>query len=310
MRTLILGAGGIGGYFGGRLAQTDADVTFLVRDARATMLAANGLVIESPMGDARLAVKTVTREAIDGAYDLVALSCKAYDLDAAIDAIKPAVGAHTTILPLLNGLAHLDALDAAFGAGHVLGGTAHISVALAEDGTIRHLNKLEMLTFGERNGGADSARCDAIADLLAKGAFKTARSDTIMRDMWEKFAFITAAAAITGLMRASVGAIVAADDGDRLTRAMLAECEAVAAAAGFAVRPKAREMGITFLTTPGSSFTASMLRDLEAGRQIEADHLQGDMIRRGNAHGVATDLLRVAFCHLQAYQNRRAADHA
>ena len=304
MRTLILGAGGIGGYFGGRLAEGGADVTFLVRPARAKALATNGLVIASPMGDARIATKTMTRDSLDGVYDLVILSCKAYDLDDAIAAIRPAVGEQTTILPLLNGLAHLDALDAAFGAPRAIGGTAHISTTLADDGTIRHLAKLEQLTFGERDGGA-SARGEAIAALMAKATFTTVSSEAILQDMWEKFVFITAAAAVTCLMRANVGAIVAAADGDRLTRTMLGECEGVAAAAGFPVRPKAREMGLSFLTTPGSPFTASMLRDIEAGREIEADHLQGDMIRRGKAEGVATDLLQVAFCHLQAYRNRR-----
>lgn len=307
MKTLILGAGGIGGYYGGRLAEAGADVTFLVRPAREARLKADGLVIESPLGDAKLAVKTVTRESLVGAYDLIVLSCKAYDLDAAIEAIRPAVGDRTTILPLLNGIAQLDRLDAAFGAEHVIGGAAHISVTLADGGTIRHLNKLELVTFGERDGNAESARCAAVASLFARARFDARRSDSILQDMWEKFAFITAAAAITCLMRASVGAIMATDDGERLTRTMLDECQAVAAAEGFSVRPKAKEWGTTFLTTPGSDFAASMLRDLEAGRAVEADHLQGDMMRRGAACGVATDLLRVAYCHLQAYQNGRAA---
>ena len=205
-------------------------MTFLVRPARAERLKAGGLRIESPCGDAEIPVKTVL--APEGAYDLVILSCKAYDLDAAIDAIRPAVGGHTTILPLLNGIAHLERLDAALGADHVIGGTAHISVTLAEDGTIRHLNKLHRITHGERDPAASRTRCDAIEALFVEATFDQTRSDAILQEMWEKFAFITAASGITCLMRASVGAILAADDGEREIRTMLAECATVAAAAG------------------------------------------------------------------------------
>ena len=304
MRTLVLGAGGIGGYFGGRMVEAGADVSFLVRPARAALLRASGLRIESPLGDARLAVRAV--EQAEGAYDLVLLSCKAYDLDDAIAAIGPAIGAATTIVPMLNGLAHLDRLDAAFGPAAVLGGLAHISAALAADGTIRHLNKLQTLTLGPRTPD-QAERCAAAEAALRSASFDTRRSDDVLQDMWEKFAFITAAAAITCLMRASTGAIMATDDGERLTLALLAECDAVAAASGHATRAKAQGWARPFLTQRGSDFTASMLRDLENGGRIEADHLQGDMIARGAALGAPTDLLKVAYCHLQAYQNRRSA---
>ncbi len=305
MRTLILGAGGLGGYYGGRLAQAGADVTFLVRPARAERLKAEGLRIESPLGDARIPVQAAI--APDGLYDLVLLSCKAYDLDAAIEAIRPAVGQQTIILPLLNGIAHLDQLDASFGATHVIGGTAHISATLAPDGTIRHLNRLSLVTYGERNAAMPRERCDAIEALFATAAFEQKRSPAIMQEMWEKFAFITAAAGITCLMRAPIGAILSADDGERQIRTMLAECAMVAAAAGFQLRPPAVEWGTRFLTTPGSDFTASMLRDLEAGAKVEARHLQGDMIARGENLAIETPLLRTAYAHLQAYQARNAA---
>ncbi len=303
MRILILGAGGIGGYFGGRLVEAGVDVTFLVRPARADRLHADGLRIESPLGNAHIAVHAV--EQAKAAYDLVLLSCKAYDLGAAIEAIRPAVGPDTTIVPLLNGLAHLDVLDAAFGPEPVLGGIAYISAALSENGMVRHLNKLQGLTFGARMPG-QGLRCDATEALLRLASFDTKRSGDILQDMWEKFTFITAAAGITCLMRAPVSAIMAAGDGERLTLQMLGECEAVAAASGHAVSAKAHGWARPFLTNRGSDFTASMLRDLESGARIESDHLQGDMINRGAAFGVPTELLKVAYCHLQAYASRRA----
>ena len=303
MRTLVLGAGGIGGYFGGRLVEAGVDVTFLVRSARADRLRNEGLRVDSPLGDASLAVQAV--EKAGAPYDIVLLSCKAYDLDDAIAAIRPAVGPDTAIVPLLNGIAQLDRLDAAFGPQPVLGGLAHISAALAQDGTVRHLNKLQTLTLGPRTPD-QVARCDATEALLRTASFDVKRSVDVLQDMWEKFAFITAAAAVTCLMRAPTGAIMAAADGERLTLQMLDECDAVAAASGHVVRAKAQGWARPFLTQHGSDFTASMLRDLEAGGRIEAHHLQGDMIRRGAELGVATELLKVAYCHLQAYENRRS----
>ena len=304
MRTLVLGAGGIGGYFGGRLAESGADVTFLVRPARAERLQASGLIIDSPLGSTTVKVRTAVRETLDKRYDLVLLSCKAYDLQTAIDAIRPAVTPATSIVPLLNGLAHIDRLDAAFGTGSVLGGLAHISATLASDGRVLHLNKLHALTYGPRME-SQQARCAAVEDLLKRASFEVRVSTSIMHEMWEKFAFITAAAAITCLMRAPIGDILAASNGERLILAMLAECDAVAAASGFPIRDKAQGWAKAFLTHRGSDFTASMLRDLQNGAQVEADHLHGDMIKRGGQLGVDVELLRIAYCHLQAYENGR-----
>ena len=251
MRILILGAGAIGGYYGGRLAAAGRDVTFLVRPARAAALAEKKLVVASPSGDVAVAAKTVTRDRLAAGADLVVLGCKAYDLADAIEAVRPAIGPGTTVLPLLNGLAHLETLDAAFGADKVIGGCAHISVTLAKDGTIRHFAKLDSLTFGERAGGT-SARCGAIAGAFAGAGFKSVPSDNVMQVMWEKFALITAASGLTGAMRAPIGAIMATRDGVRLANGMIAECEAVAAASGVPVRPQAHTMAAGLLTAAGS----------------------------------------------------------
>ena len=303
MRILVLGAGGIGGYFGGRLVQAGRDVTFLVRPARAERLQAEGLRIESLLGDAVIPVTTRTEAA--GPYDLVVLSCKAYDLGASIDALGDAVGEGTLVLPLLNGLAHYDRLDAAFGAARVLGGIAFISAALAVDGRVRHLGKPAVLTLGARQPEQAEA-CERVAAALTVDRFALRRSEAIAQDAWEKFAFITAAASITCLMRAPVGDILRADDGERLTLAMIAEAEAVAAASGFPVRARAQAIARNVLTEAGSRFTASMLRDLEAGGRVEADHLQGDMIRRAEAHGLDVPLTRAAYAQLQAHASRRS----
>ena len=303
---LVLGAGAVGGYFGGRLAEAKADVTFLVRPARAAALKEHGLVIESAFGDVTIPVKTVTADTLSGFFDTVLLTAKAYDLEPAIVAIQPAVGPETAILPVLNGLVHLDRLDAAFGRERVLGGVAYIAATMTAEGTIRHLNRIHGITFGERSGEI-SRRVEKIAQTFAATPVSAKASDNIMTDMWEKFVMISSLAGMNCLMRGSVGDILAADDGEGLILELLAECEAVAAASGFPPRPQHREQCRTMLTERGSSFSASMRRDLEAGLRTEGEQILGDMLRRARANGIVTPLLQAAVCHLQVHELRLAA---
>jgi 2-dehydropantoate 2-reductase len=288
MRVLVLGAGAVGGYFGGRLAEAGRDVTFLVRGARANALAEKGLSVESPLGDFTVPVKVTTADAITGPYDLVLLTAKHYDLDAAIGAIRPAVGPGTAVLPLLNGLVHLDTLDRAFGNERVLGGVAYVGAVLQPDGRIRHINRLSGIAFGERAGGVNE-RARAIEQLFAGTPVSAPANENILQEMWEKFV------------------MMATDDGETLMRAALRECQAVAEAAGFSLRPQARDRVTAMLTERSSVNSASMRQDLEAGRRTEADAILGDMRRRAEALGVDTPLLRAAYCHLQVHENRLKA---
>lgn len=307
MRILVLGAGAVGGYFGGRLVEAGGDVTFLVRPRRAAELAANGLAIASPAGDATLAVRTVTVPAAP--YDVVLLCCKAYDLAAAMESVAPAVGAESCVLPLLNGLRHLDLLDARFGAPRVLGGSCAIAATLGESGRILHLSEFHRMTFGERDGRR-SERVTAFAALAARAKFGSVASDAILLEMWEKWVLLATLAGITCLMRASVGAIVATRDGKALTDELLAECSTIAAASGFAPRAEFLERTRGVLTARGSPFTASMLRDIERGGPTEGAHILGDLLQRARVLGVAAPLLRIATCHTEAYEARRASGSA
>lgn len=309
MRILVLGAGGTGGYFGGRLAQAGVDVTFLVRPARAAQLDAEGLVIRSPLGDARLPVRHVVAGALPALaagrpFDLVLLSCKAYDLDSSIEAIAPAVGANTSVLPILNGLRHYASLDARFGASRVLGGLCFISATKNAQGEVLHLGKPASVTFGERDGEPRSARCLAVEAAFARAGVDHLLAERIQREQWIKFSFLAALAAGTCLMRASVGDIVAGEGGRAFMQALYGECLAVAAAEGWPVPGAARERALQTLTQDGSPITASMLRDLESGQRIEGRHIVGDLRGRALAHGLASPLLDVAWCHLQAYGRR------
>jgi len=307
MKVLILGAGAVGGYFGGRLAQAGADVTFLVRSQRAQKLAQAGLVIKSPLGDAQIPVHTVLQEAVRPDYELVILSCKAYDLDASIASLGSAMGPSTPILPLLNGMAHLARLEQAFGSARVLGGTCYIASTLDADGTICHLSKFQGITCGPRAGNHAHAGVllRELAQAYAAVSVGCKVSEDIEQDMWEKFVLLASLAAMTCLMRASVGEIVSAADGETLMREALSTCIAAASAAGHAPRAESLQRTESMLFARGSAFTASMLRDLEAGGRVEADHIVGDMLRRARAAGADVRLLTAAFCHLQAYEARR-----
>ena len=310
LRILVLGAGGTGGYFGGRLAQSGADVTFLVRPPRAAQLQRDGLRIRSPLGDADIRVAHVTADELPSLsarqpFDLVLLSCKAYDLDSSIEAIAPAVGPDTAVLPILNGLRHYDALDARFGADRVLGGLCVISAMKGPEGEVMHLARLASITFGERTPGVGTSQLQALAALCAQAGIDHLHSPRIAQELWNKFSFLATLAAGTCLMRASVGRIVASEGGAAFMEALHHECLAVAEAAGHPVPAQTASTARDTLTQTGSPLTASMLRDLEAGQPVEAGHIVGDMLHRARAAGLDAPLLGTAWIHLQCYESRR-----
>ena len=271
MRVLIVGAGAIGGYFGGRMLQAGCDITFLVRPRRASELAAAGLVIKSPNGDVTLKNPPVVQaDTIRDKFDAVLLSCKAYDLDDAVKSFAPAVGERTAIIPLLNGMRHLDVLDKKFGASHVLGGLCLTAVTLNEKREVVQLGPVQSLGFGERDGKM-SDRVHAIADVVRSCNFDGAASETVLQDMWEKWVFLASSAASTSLMRAPIGMILAAPGGKDFLLGILDECRAVATAEGYPPRAPALERATGMLTTEGSTLTASMFRDIKAGQRVPSN---------------------------------------
>jgi 2-dehydropantoate 2-reductase len=305
MRILVVGAGAIGGYFGGRMLAAGADVTFLVRPRRAAELASAGLVIKSPNGDVTLKnPPAVQADRLTDKFDAILLSCKAFDLDDAIKSFAPAVGERTAIIPLLNGMRHLDVLDGKFGAARVLGGQCAIAVMLDEHREIVHLAPMQSLSFGERDGSMTD-RVRAIAEIVARGNFNGQATDNILQEMWEKWVFLASLAASTSLMRATVGNILAAPGGKDFILGIVDECSAVAAAEGHAPRAPFLERTRGMLTADGSQLTASMFRDIKAGAPVEADHVIGDLIARGDAAKVPVQRLRTAYTHLKAYEKQR-----
>jgi 2-dehydropantoate 2-reductase len=305
MRILVVGAGAIGGYFGGRMLQGGCDITFLVRPRRAEELASAGLVIKSPNGDATLKnPPTVQADALRDKFDVVLLSCKAFDLEDAIKSFAPAVGDKTAIIPVLNGMKHLDILDDKFGRARVLGGLCAIAATLNEKREVVQLQPMQSLGFGERDDTL-SDRVRAIADTFAKGKCGTAASEHVIQDMWEKWVFLASLAASTSLMRTSVGNILSAPGGKDFLLGMLDECSAVATAEGHAPTGPFFQRTRGMLTAEGSPMTASMFRDIKVGAPVEADHVIGDLIARGDAAKVPVPRLRIAYTHLKAYEKAR-----
>ena len=298
MKILILGAGGVGGYYGARLIEAGADITFLVREKRLQSLRANGLQVESPHGDLSLQVKAVTAQTVTPEYDLIVLAPKAYDLDAALASIGNAVGDKAVLLPFLNGVTHMGKLDERYGRARVIGGVAHIAAMLSDSGVVRQLTKLHSLTVGHRHEAHEALARDFFA-LCEIAKFDSSYSENVEQVLWNKWTFLATLAGATTLFRGSVGKIAAAANGDRLVRRMYAECLTVADTSRFAVSADEQRKALRTLTEPGSPFTASMLRDLLSGQRTEHEHILGEMVRMAKAKELDVPLVSAAFCHME-----------
>lgn len=310
MRILILGAGGIGGYYGARIQQAGSEVTFLVRPARAEQLRQHGLKVTSPMGDYQFTPRIVTAsDNLHGQYDAILLSCKAYDLDSALAAIESAVGPETILIPFLNGVRHLDILDSAFGKERVLGGLAFVSLSLEPSGEIQHLSKFDRLVIGSRTA-SPSPWLAPLTKLLKNTPIEFSLTENIEQEMWDKFVYITTMAGATSAMRASVGEILATKTGEAFIVGLLEECTQVAKACGQAPTQNVLDNYLIGLRDHSSKLTASMLRDIERNGPTEGAHILGDMFQRGQEAGIATPRLEFCWTHLQAYERRRSRHHS
>jgi 2-dehydropantoate 2-reductase len=305
MRLLVIGAGSTGGYFGGRLAAAGRDVTFLVRPGRAEHLRARGLQIISPNGDVTISPKLVTAGDLAEPFDAILLTVKAYSLEAALGDLAPAVGPETMILPVLNGMKHVDILTERFGEKAVIGCVCKVAATIDDEGRIVQLAKFHQLAYGELDGSA-SARTEQL-DAFMKGAgFDATLSPTIAREMWDKWVFLAALGGITCLMRGSVGDIAAAPGGTDFVTGLLDEVVSAVRAVGIAPREQYVENVRALLTEQGSSLASSMYRDLQKGGPIEADQIVGDLLARARNAGIPMPLLSAAYVALSIYQSRIA----
>jgi 2-dehydropantoate 2-reductase len=305
VRFLIVGAGALGGYYGGMLIKGGSDVTFLVRPRRAAQLAEHGLVIKRAEGEFSTPIKAVGAGAIGGPYEVVLLACKAYDLDAAIDDFAVALSTNGAVLPILNGINHIEMLAARFGRDRVLGGVGMINAELSPEGAVAFRLAMDnRVSFGELDGQR-SARCLEIQRAFAAGGVPAAVSDRIVAEMWAKFCGYAAVATLATLTRARAGEIAAAPSGTAFVAAVLAECDRVIAAEGYPPPPQIGDFVRGLYSRLGSDYRPSIAVDMEAGRPTEGEHTIGDLVRRAERRGLDTSILRAALCNLQIYEARR-----
>jgi 2-dehydropantoate 2-reductase len=303
MRILIVGAGATGGYFGGRLAQAGRDVTFLVRPGRAGQLRRDGLRIVSPHGDVSLQPRLLVTGEITAPFDIVILAVKAYALDQALEDLAPAIGPDSMIVPFMNGMRHIDRLIERFGEAPVLGGVCVVATTLDPDGRIVQLSEAQALAYGERNGVV-SARLRALDGVMQGAGFNARLSDTIVREMWEKWVTLATAGGITALLRGNVGEIEAVPGGVSLVLRFLAETMSVAGASGIVLPESFAARARGLLTAKGSAFAPSMYRDLQVNAPVEVEQILGDLLDRARSFSLAAPLLEAAVAQLRVYQNR------
>ena len=301
MRILVLGAGGVGGYFGGRLVEKEEDVTFLVRERRRQQLEQEGLVIHSVNGDLTLQPKLITTQDQAEPFDLILFSTKAYHLQSAIQDVKPFVGEKSVILPLLNGVAHIQQLQREFGVDKVIGGLCFIETTLNEQGHIVQTSKGHYVRFGEF-GNQETERIRKIEEALGGTRASFMRSSHIEQDMWHKYLYITVIAGVTTLMRAPLGPIRDSEDGREFIRALFLEGQAIMLAHGAPLDQEIVEKHMITMEKTDDTMKASMLRDMEKGLPIEGQHLHGYLLHLAQKYGIDSPLLKVIHRHLQVYE--------
>ncbi|HWD02583.1 MAG TPA: 2-dehydropantoate 2-reductase [Amycolatopsis sp.] len=302
-RILVVGAGATGGFFGGRLVQAGRDVTFLVRPQRAKVLAERGLRITGRGEQTVLTPQLVQADRLTEPYDLVLFTVKAAGLEQAVDDVAPAVGPRTLVLPVLNGMRHVDVLTARFGEERVLGGVALVATTVDGAGDIRRLVDMQSLTYGARTEPAPP-ELEGVHELLSDAGFPATLASDITARMWAKWVFIASIGAVTALMRGTVGDVAGQPGGIAFAESVVAECAAVAKAAGYPVAATALENARANVTEVGSPRTPSLYRDLTAGLPVEGEQIFGDLVDRAHALGVSVPLLELVRLNLRVYQSR------
>jgi 2-dehydropantoate 2-reductase len=292
MKIAVMGSGGVGGYFGARLAEAGAEVSFVARGAHLAAMREGGLRIESPVGDAHLAAPRVTDDprAI-GPVDLVLFSVKLWDTETAAERIRPLVGPETAVLSLQNGVQKDEILRRLFGPERVMGGVCYIATAIARPGVIEHTGKMQRFVFGEHDGRR-SQRAERLLELLQRGRVDVELSDDVRRAIWEKFVFLVGLSGATASTRRTIGPIRA----NPMTRAFLLdlmrETVAVGRAHGVALPEDFAEARLAFCDGLPAEMTASMHHDLERGNRLEVEWLAGSVAALGEAVGVPTPMNR------------------
>lgn len=304
MKIAVMGAGGVGGYFGARLAQSGADVTFIARGAHGAAIREKGLKVFSPNGDVLVhPAKAVSDPAMIGPVDVVLFCVKLWDVDIAAEACKPLIGPDTAVICFQNGVDAEDRVAAVLGERHAVGGVAAIAALIEEPGVIRHTGTMAWLKYGEPNGGA-SPRLEAFDAACKKAGFEASVSPDITADIWRKFAFLAPLAGTTAATRMPIGPILADPDARRLFADLIAETVAVGRARGARLEDGIEDKQVAFAEGLPGEMKASMLGDLERGNRLELEWLTGAVVRLGRELGVPTPVSDTVYAVLKLHAER------
>ena len=303
MRILILGAGAVGGYYGARLIQVGADVTFLVRPEKQRLLKKNGLVIETPEETLTFQPATVTKDCLNSDVDLVVLTPKSYDFAEAVEVVKVIQG-KPFLLPFLNGIDHLHQMDRLFGKERVMAGAAYVSTTLTADGSVQQLRDDPSFVFGARHESQKNV-AENLHNLCSTSAFESILSLQIEQALWDKWAVLATLAGMTTLMRASMGRVTDCRFGKEATTTMYDECCGVAEKSGYPISVDVKDRALSILSEKGSKLTASMLRDLERNQKTEYEHILGSMVDYAKSVGASCTSLILSYTQMDIRDQER-----
>lgn len=301
MKIAIMGSGGVGGYYGGRLAKAGEEVTFIARGPHLAALRGKGLRVKSHFGDFDLpSVNATDDPAGVGPVELVIVATKAYGLDAAAEAMQPLMGETTTVLPLLNGVDIAERLGAILGAGRVMPGLCMLSSFIAEPGVIHQVTPFEYIKFGETSGEA-SERGQTIEAVMKGAEINAELSTDIALEIWNKFIVLAAMAGLTSVSRSPVGLVRSDPDLRAMLAGLIGEAEALGRAKGVNLAPDLAERLMAQIDGVPAEAKPSMLMDLEAGRPLELEVIQGTLIKMGAELGIETPVARFIYAALKLH---------
>jgi 2-dehydropantoate 2-reductase len=303
LRVLVVGAGAVGGYFGGRLYEKGVDVTFLVREERQKKIKENGLSIKSVHGDVTIQPKTILVTDIEEPYDIILVGTKSYHFHQAIEDIKPFVGLNTVIIPMLNGIKHLHVLQEVFSKNQVLGGLCFVESTVDVNGVIIQTSQTHEFVYGELSG-EKTARIIEIDKLFSNTKTTIRKSDTIMKDMWHKYMFISGLSGITTLFRSSIGPIREAEYGLEIIEKLFKEIGAIMRTANAPIADGVEEVLFKRINEMDYTMKSSMQRDMEKGEQIEGDHLQGYLLTLAEEYKIQAPYLKMVYSNLCTYEKQ------
>ena len=297
MKILILGAGAIGGFFGAHLMKSGANVSFLVREKRKDELKKSGINIFSINGELKVNPKLLDKNLSGQHFDVIILTNKSYDLIESIREIKPYVN-KTVIIPLLNGMAHYEILDKEFGKEKIFGGTAYISTAMNNYGSIQQITSRASIKFGPRTQ-KNLNIANEFYEICKETEFECDFSDHIELELWRKYVLIGATAASTVLFQKPLGEISATTYGKRLIIEIHEECKKIVLSKGYDIGIEATNYNLKLITDKGSLLKASMLRDFESGKKTECEHILGYLIELAKRNNVQCNLIKAAHTRIQ-----------